>query len=159
MRNTSIIASIIIIFLSVFNYARAEEVAIIGNKEITIDNISSKELVDIFKQEKQYLGNKKIYLIMLESGSREKKIMLKKIYSMTEEELKKLWLFKMFGGEITGFPKVFASNEAVKSFVSRVSNAIGFINADFLDDSVKVFRVDNKLPSDTGYLLIDLAQE
>lgn len=155
MRNASTIAFIIIAFLSVFNYASAKEVAIIGNKEISVDSISFKELVNIFKQEKQYLGNKKIYLIMQETGTQEKKIMLKRIYSMTDEELKKFWLFKMFKGEIAEFPKTLASNEAVKIFVSRVPNAIGFIDADSLDDTVRVLKIDNKLPKDKGYILIN----
>lgn len=150
MRKTSAATFIIIAFLSVFNYARAEEVAIIGNKEITVDNISFKELVNILKQEKQYLGNKKIYLIMQETGTREKKIILKRIYSMTDEELKKFWLSKMFRGEIAEFPKTLSSNQAVKSFVSRVPNAIGFIDADSLDDTVKFLKIDKKLPKDKG---------
>ena len=133
----------------------ASEIAIIVNKENATDNVSFTELVKIFKQDKQYWDKEKIYLILQEADSPEKKIILKKVYHLTDEELKKLWLAKMFKGEIMEFPKTLASNEAVKRFVSQIPNAVGFINNDVADNTVKVLKIDSKLPKDADYILTD----
>lgn len=152
MRRPTFIIFIAALLISTLAYA--EEVAVIVNKENATDEVSFKELVKIFKQEKQHWEDgKKIYLIMQETGSPEKKVVLKEIYKMTDEELKKFWLAKMFRGEISSFPKVLGSNEAVKRFVSEVPNAIGFIDASFVDESVKVLRINEKSPGEKGYIL------
>ena len=134
--------------------ASPANIAIIVNKANPTDELSSTDLVKIFAQDKQYWENgKKVYLIMQEAGSLEKKVILKKIYKMGDEELKRFWLAKMFREEIASFPKTLSSNEAVKRFISQVPNAIGFIDASFVDESVKVLRIDKKLPGEKGYVL------
>jgi ABC-type phosphate transport system substrate-binding protein len=130
------------------------EIAVIVNKDNSTDAVSFRDLSKIFRQEKQYWEDgKRIYLILQEAGSPEKEIVLQRLYKMKGEELKQFWLIKMFRGEITSFPKTFSSNEAVKRFVSEVPNAIGFIDASSADETVKVLRLDGKLPRDAGYVL------
>ncbi len=135
-------------------FAIAGDVAIIVNPENRAEDLSYRELVKIFKKEKEYWKNgAKIYLVLQESGSMEKELVLNKIYKMNNMELKKFWLRKMFKGEIPSFPKTLGSNEGAKRFVSRVPNAIGFIDSGFLDDTVKALKVNGKMPSDNGYIL------
>jgi ABC-type phosphate transport system substrate-binding protein len=132
------------------------DLAIIVSKEASVSGLSFPELVKVFKQEKQYLeGGGRIYLVMRESGAKEKEIILKKVYKMDEDELKKFWLGKVYRGEIPAFPKTLGSNEAVKRFVSKVPNAVGFVDAAFVDDSVKVLRIDGRGPGESGYPLSD----
>lgn len=148
--------AVFIVILSVFmpHTVYTGEVAIIINKENQINDISYNDLVKIFKQERQYWHNgRKIYLVMREKTGPQKKVVLKKIYKMDDEQLKKLWLAKLFRGEISSFPKSLGSDEAVKRFISQVPNAVSFIASGSLDDSVKVLRIDGKLPKDTGYIL------
>ena len=133
------------------------DIAIIVYKDNPTTDLSFKDLVKIFEQEEQYWkDNRKIYLIMQPSGRPEKETVLKKIYNKSnDEELKKFWLGKMFRGEITSFPKTLSSNEAVKRFVSQLPDSIGFIDSSFADESVKVLRIDGKLPGEKGYVLAD----
>ena len=134
----------------------AGEIAIIINNENPIDEISSGELIRIFKQEKkQWRDGRQVYLIMQEAGSPEKEVVLKKIFKMDPEELKRFWMAQMFRGEISSFPKTLSSNAAVKRFVGQVAVAIGFVDASIIDQSVKVLRIDGKLPGEKGYLLTD----
>jgi ABC-type phosphate transport system substrate-binding protein len=74
---------------------------------------------------------------------------------MDEQELKKFWVVKIYQGSITSFPKVIVSNQSVKAFVRQVPNAVGYIDAAYADDSVKVLRIDGKLPGETGYKLAE----
>lgn len=151
---------VIVLFSSFSSFSAtvfAGDLAIIVHNQNPIDNVSFKDLVRIFKQEKQYWeGDKRIYLVMQETGSSGKEIVLKKIYQMNDEELKKFWLTKLFRGEITSFPKTLSSIEAIKRLVTSVPNAIGFIDVFFADGSIKVLRIDGRLPGEESYKLSDL---
>ena len=137
--------------------ASARDVAVVVSKENPTSEVSLKELVKIFKQEKQFWeGGKKIYLIMRETGAPEKAIVMRKVYKMGDDlELKKYWLGMVFRQEIASFPKTLSSNEAVKRFVNQAPNAVGFIDAASVDDRVKALRIDGKLPGERGYVLAD----
>lgn len=142
------------LFVGIAGEAYTGDVAVIVNKENGLSEVSFRDLVKIFRQEKQYWeGGKKIYLTLLEAGSPEKTIVLKKIYRMDEEELKKFWLGKLYTQEVASFPKTLGSGEAVKRFVGQVPNALGVIDASSADDRVKVLRIDGKLPGEGGYAL------
>ncbi len=136
-------------------FAHPGDIAVIVNRQNATDEVSFKELVEIFKQERQYWeGGQKIQLIMQEAGNPEKEAVLRHVYKMKrDEELKQFWLAKLFKGEISTFPRTLASNESMKAFVSRVPAAIGFIDASVVDESVKVLRIEGKLPGEERYAL------
>ena len=97
------------------------DIAIVVSRENPTDALSFKDLVKIFKLERQHWeGGKKIYLIMQEAGAPEREVILKKIYRMDDQELKRLLLAKLYTEEISAFPKTLGSSEAVKRFVSQV---------------------------------------
>lgn len=136
--------------------ARAGEVAVIVNRENPVDDLTYDQLVKTFKQDKRHWNDgRPIYLIMQEAGSPEKELVLKKVFKMDQEELKKFWLTRIFRGEIPSFPKTLSSNAAVRRFVGQVAVAIGFIDASAADETVKVLRIDGRIPGDKGYLLAD----
>ena len=160
LRYTMIIyVPILVLLIAHFSPALADErvsVAVIVNHKNPTSDLTEKELVKIFKLEKQHWSNgKKIYLILQEFGSDEKKVALKKIYRMKDDELKRYWLGKLYRGEISSFPKTMGSNESVKRFVGQVPNAIGFVNVKDTDDNIKTLRIEGKLPSDENYFLTD----
>ncbi|MBI3617905.1 MAG: hypothetical protein HY210_06795 [Candidatus Omnitrophica bacterium] len=149
---------IILILLSIFfAWARpgyGGEIAIIVNKDNAIEDVSFRELGMILKMEKKFWDDgSQIYLVTRESRSPEKEAVLKTVYKMDEQELKKFWLAKIYQGAIPSFPKVIASSQSVKAFVQQVPNAVGYIDASYADDSVKVLKVDGKLPGENEYKL------
>jgi hypothetical protein len=132
----------------------ADDVAVVVHPANRQGDVSRFDLVKMFRLEQQHWGSGgKIYLILLESGSPEKEVVLKRIYRMTDVELKQYWLGKLYRGEIASFPRIASSAAAVKRIVSHAPNALGFIAAGDVDASVKVLRVDGKKPGDPGYLL------
>jgi phosphate transport system substrate-binding protein len=134
--------------------AAAGEVAVVVSTANPTDEVSFGDLVRIFRQEKQYWAHgERIYLVMREAGAVERAIIMKKVYKMEDEEIKRFWLGKLYRGEVAEFPQTLASNEAVKRFVSQVPNAIGVVDAAELDGRVKALRIDGKLPTDAGYAL------
>lgn len=134
----------------------ATEIAVIVHPDNALEDISFGELSKIFKAEKQFWGSgERIYFLLRESGSKEKEIILQKLYGMSETDLKKFWLTKLFREEIPSFPKTIQSNEAVKRFVSRVPNAIGFIDAASADNTVKILTIDGVSAGSENYPLTD----
>lgn len=132
------------------------EIAIIVNKENATEDISFRELVMILKMEKKFWDDgSQIYLVTRGSRSPEKEAVLKAVYRMDEQELKKFWLAQIYQGSVSSFPRVIASNQSLKAFVRQVPNAVGYIDAAYADDSVKVLKVDGKLPGENGYKLAD----
>lgn len=153
MRKAAFVLSLLLLTINV-GFAYSLDVAVVVNKQNPVSGVSLAELTKILKQEKQYWeGGKKVYLILQEAGSSEKNVMLKRVYQMSDEDLKKFWLGKMFRGEISSFPKTLGSSEAVKRFISQVPNAIGFIDSGSVDTSIKALNVDGKSPGDKGYPL------
>ena len=145
---------VVVVFSCPVGEATAGDVAIVVSNDNATDELSFKELVKVFRQERQYWqGGARIYLIMREAGTQEKQMVLERIYKMEDQDLKKFWLGKLYRGEIASFPQTLSSNEAIKRFVRQAPNAIGFIDAASVDDRVKVLRIDGKLPGEGGYAL------
>jgi ABC-type phosphate transport system substrate-binding protein len=156
MRTFSFLLFLFLLSPLVPGVAGEGEVAVIVNRENPIDDLTYDQLVKIFKQDKRHWNDgRPIYLIMQEAGSPEKELVLKKVFKMDQEALKKFWLTRIFRGEIPSFPKTLSSNAAVRRFVGQVAVAIGFIDASTADETVKVLRIDGKMPGEKGYLLGD----
>lgn len=149
--------SFILIFLSLLLLpvdGYAIDIAIIVHQDNPLDEISARDLRRIFKQEKQrWADNRNIYVIMQEDGSPEKGLFVHKIFLMRPNELKRYWLNKIIKGDILSFPKTLSSNDTVKRFVAQIDLSISYINADAVDESVKVLRIDGKHPGEEGYFL------
>lgn len=160
MRTRVPLFALLLLFASAAHPTTGGEVAVIVNAANATQEISFRELEKIFRQDKQFWGDgKKIYLVMLETGSQEKDVVLQRLYRMDEAELKKFWLQKMFKGEIATFPKTLSSAGSITQFVAKVPNAIGFVDAAVADSSVRtdssvrVLKIDGKLPGAAGYPL------
>lgn len=150
---SAVLFALLVPLASASNAAIGLDVAIIVNPANPTTSISSRELEKILKQDKQnWEDGKKILLVLQETGTAEKEVVLSKVYKMQEAELKKFWLSKMFRGEIASFPKTLSSSGSVSQFVGKVPNAIGFVDASLVS-GVKVVKVDGKLPGEAGYPL------
>ncbi len=116
--------------------------------------ISAKELNEAFRLERQHWeAGRRIYLILTESGSREKNVLLKRVYKMSDGDLKQYWLGKLYRGEIAAFPRIAQSGLLVKRLVAQAQNAISVIDQSALDSTVKALTIDGKRAGEPGYLL------
>lgn len=125
------------------------------NKANPVEDIPLKEVTKIFKAEKLFWDNgKKIVLLLPETGSEEKKVLLSVIYKTSDEELKKFWLAKVFRNEIPLAPKALSSSTATVKFIEKVEGAIGIVKPNgSVESSVKIVKIDGKLPREPGYPL------
>ena len=130
------------------------DVALIVNPQNPESDLTASDLKAIFRQEQQHWkSGGKIYLVLQEAGSPEKELVLRRIYSLSDAELKQFWLGKLFRGEIASFPHVAPSNASAKRLVANAARALAFVDATVVDGTVKIMLIDGRRPGEPGYLL------
>ena len=130
--------------------------AIIVNLSNPVSNLSTPELRRIFLGERGHWPNpygRRITLVMLEAGWPERTAVLSSIYQMSETEFNNHFLHGLFTGEVFVSPKTLATPEGVRKFIFNVPGAIGYLRESDVDKTVKVIRIDERLPEDKGYRL------
>lgn len=132
---------------------RAEQtVTIIVNQSNSVDNFSFDELRKIFLGERSHWPNgRRITLAMLEPSQPERRVVLRDIYEMSEKDFNNHFIQGIFTGAVFVSPKTFASSAEVRNFVFNVPGAIGYVRASDADSTVKILRVDGRLPEDKDY--------
>ncbi|HET9439256.1 MAG TPA: hypothetical protein VFO52_03750 [Longimicrobiales bacterium] len=129
-------------------------VAIVVHPSTRIDNLSFDELRRIFRGERQFWPDgSRVTLLVRAPVSQERKLVLQKIYRMSEDAFRQYWIAKMFRAEVASGPKIVYSSEMARELVTAIPGAIGFMPANSVGSGVKVIRIDNRMPNDPGYPL------
>jgi ABC-type phosphate transport system substrate-binding protein len=128
--------------------------AIVVNRSNPVESLSFTELRKIFLGDPNHWSNgRRITVVMLEPGKVERQVVLSQIYQMDEKDFNRYFLHSMFTGELHAAPKSLATSSDVLKFVFNVPGAIGYLKASDVDDSVKIVRIDSRLPGDKEYAI------
>lgn len=131
-----------------------QNLAIIVNTSNPVDSLSLSELRHVFLGERRHWPNgRRITLVMMEPGQPERKALIRDVCQMNESDFSQHFLHGLFTGEVFVSPKTLASPVGVRKFVFNVPGAIGYVRSTDVDSSVKVLRVDGRLPEDKEYSL------
>jgi len=131
-----------------------EPLAIVVNKANPMTEVSLSDLRKIYRgQRGRWSNGRRVTLVMRDPGAPERDAMLRSLYGLDEEAYRRGFLQAIFTGAASDAPKMLATPNGVLRFVFNVPGAIGYVRASEVDDSVKVLRVDGRLPGDTGYRL------
>jgi ABC-type phosphate transport system substrate-binding protein len=131
-----------------------QSLAIIVNQSNPVENFSLPELRKIFLGERSHWPNgRRITLVMMDPTQPERKVILREIYGMNEKDLNSHFIQGVFTGVVFVSPKTLATPSEVLKFVFNVPGAIGYVRAADADSSVKILRVDGRLPDDKDYKL------
>jgi ABC-type phosphate transport system substrate-binding protein len=129
-----------------------QPVAIIVNQSNPVENFSYDDLRKIFLGERSHWPNgRRITLVMLDPSHPERKAVLRDIYGMSEKDFNNHFIQGVFSGAVFVSPKNLATPPDVLKFVFNVPGAIGYVRASDVDSTVKVLRVDGRLPGDKDY--------
>ena len=129
-----------------------QNLAIIVNTSNPVDSLSMSELRHVFLGERRHWPNgRRITLVMMEPGQPERKALIREVCQMNETDFSRHFLHGLFTGEVFVSPKTLASPVGVRKFIFNVPGAIGYVRATDVDASVKVIRVDGRLPDDKEY--------
>ena len=132
----------------------ADEVAIVVNSTNPVNSLTLAELRKIYFGDRQYWkGNLPVVLLMRSQGSRERDVVLRVVFEMTEDRYTKYWVAKVMRAEVSDPPASLYSFGMLQEGVRGNPGAIGYVNANDLRPGVKVLRIDGLLPGKSGYSL------
>ncbi len=128
--------------------------AIVVNKTNPVENLSSNDLRGLLLGEQRTWANgRRVTIVMREPGQPERLIVLKAVCRMTDSDYIRYFMQAQFTGDLQATPKVLATPEGMRKFVFNVPGAVGYVRASEVDASVKVVRIDGRLPGEAGYKL------
>jgi ABC-type phosphate transport system substrate-binding protein len=130
------------------------DVAVVVNSDTPVSDLSLSEVRKVLLGERQYWNSKlPVTLLIRAPEARERNVVLKVIYQMTEAQFKQYWVAKIFRAEAASPPKIVYSNDMQYELVTAIPGAIAFVEARAVRPGVKVLRVDGHLPGDRDYPL------
>lgn len=130
------------------------DVALVAHPDTPVNNLTLAEVRKVFLGQRQYwTTNVPVVLLIRAPVARERNVVLKIIYQMSELQFKQYWIAKIFRAESVAAPKVVYSNDVASELVSAIPGAIAFIDARDVRPGTKVIRVDGHLPGEAGYPL------
>lgn len=161
MRNRILSAVLLLICLflapsprSVAQTARSSDVAVVVHPDTPVDDLSLAEVRKVLLGERQYWNSKlPVVLLIRAPVARERDVVLRVIYQMSEAQFKQYWIAKVFRAEASSPPKIVYSNDMQLELVAAVPGAIAFVDAKNVRPGLKVLRVDGHLPGDPAYPL------
>lgn len=112
------------------------EYSIIISKKVSLSDVTSQQIRDVFLMKRHAIGNQKIIPLNLLGQNASRIAFENDILKMDRDRLNTYWVKQHFQG-ITP-PITQPSNESIKTFVQNVEGAIGYIPSSHVDASVKV---------------------
>jgi ABC-type phosphate transport system substrate-binding protein len=150
----ALVASLLGVSPRVARAQDSEPLAIVVNRSNPLTEISLADLRRVFRgQRSRWSNGRRVTLVMRDPGAPERLAILQSLYGLEEEQYRRTYLQAVFSGEATDAPKTLASTNGVLRFVYNVPGAIGYVRARDVDASVKMLRVDGRLPGESGYRL------
>src|SRR3982075_2040141 len=133
---------------------RGTDIAVVVNPDTPVTELSVTEVRKVFLGERQYWNaNIPVVLLIRAPVARERNVVLKTIYQMSESQFKQYWIAKIFRAESATAPKVVYSNDMANELATAIPGAIAFIDVREVRPGTKVIRVDGRLPGEPGYPL------
>jgi len=147
-------------FLAIFQHAssaqttRGTDIAVVVHPDTPVSDLTLSDVRKVLLGERQYWSAKlPVVLLIRAPVARERDVVLKVIYQMSESQFKQYWVAKIFRAESASPPKIVYSNDMQYELVSGIPGAIAFIDARNVRPGLKVLRVDGHLPGDKDYAL------
>src|SRR5258706_2379913 len=110
--------------------AAPADVAVVVHPGVPDSNLSFAELRKVLLADRQFWNNNlRVTLLIRAPVARERDVILKKVYQMTEPQFRQYWIGKVFLAEATTGPKVVISNQAATELVASTPGCIGVVDA------------------------------
>src|SRR5579859_2309065 len=133
---------------------RGADIAVVVNPDTPVSDLSLADVRKVLLGERQYWYSKRPVVLLIRAPvARERDVVLRVIYQMSEEQFKQFWVAKIFRAEAATPPKIVYSNDMQYELVSAIPGAIAFVDARNVRPGLKVLRVDGRLPGDPNYPL------
>jgi ABC-type phosphate transport system substrate-binding protein len=148
------LAAAVLLALAAPLRAAVEDIAVIVNKANPINALTMVQLRKIvLAEEGKWPHGGKIVVWMTAPGQPERAATLKIVCGMSETDYTLHFMHASFKGDGGDLPKAAASGAQVRQSIAGAVNAVGFIKASQVDDSVKVLAIDGTPPGQAAYKL------
>ena len=106
------------------------DVAIVVRPDVPVDNLPFPELRRLMRGERQFwTSNLRVTLLVRAPGARERDIVLKTIYQMSEAQFRQYWIAKVFRAEAASGPRIVYSSEMAAELATAIPGAVAFVDA------------------------------
>jgi ABC-type phosphate transport system substrate-binding protein len=130
------------------------DIAVVVRPDTPMDNLSFGEIRKLLLGDRQFwTSNLRVTLLIRAPAARERDVVLKTIYQMSESQFRQYWISKVFRAEASSGPKIVYSNEMATELVSAIPGSVAFVEAAMVPKGLKVLKIDGKLPGEKGYAL------
>jgi ABC-type phosphate transport system substrate-binding protein len=130
------------------------DVVVVANSTVPVTSLSFTELRRIFLGDRQFWSSSlKISLLMPPPAARDREVLLKTVYEMSEAQLRQHWIGKLFRAEAASAPQTFYSDEEILQAVAATPGSIAAVDSTKIPKGLKVLRIDGRLPGESGYRL------
>jgi len=134
--------------------AQGADIAIVVRPDVPVDNLTFAELRRLFLGDRQFwTSSVRVTLLVRAPGAREREVVLKTIYQMSEAQFRQYWIAKVFRAEAASGPRIVYSSEMAAELVSGMPGAVAFVDADLVPKGLKVLKINGLLPGAKGYPL------
>ena len=134
--------------------AAGSDIAIVVRPDVPADNLSFAELRRLLLGDRQFwASNLRVTLLVRAPGARERDVVLKTIYQMSEAQFRQYWIAKVFRAEASSGPRIVYSNEMAAELAAAIPGAVAFVDAAQVPKGLKVLKINGQLPGDKGYPL------
>src|ERR1051325_2933664 len=107
----------------------ADDVAIVVRPDVPVDNLPFAELRRVMLGERQFWSsNLKVTLLVRAPGARERDVILKTVYQMSEAQFRQYWIAKVFRAEAASGPRIVYSNEMATELSVSVPGSVAFLD-------------------------------
>jgi hypothetical protein len=134
----------------------AAEFAVVVSSGVGIDGLTFDELRRIFLFKRTvWRPGQTINVLLPDTGLPSRDFLLRQIYRMSDVELRRFILERIFQAEIDLAPKVVGSDGEAIAFAKSGRSILAIVAADAPGiASAKVLRIDGRLPGEPGYALM-----
>jgi hypothetical protein len=133
---------------------RGVVLAVVVHPGIPVEDVSLAELRRLFLGDRQFwTSGLRVTLLVPPPRSRERALLLSRVYEKTEAQYRHYWIAKIFRTEATAAPKVIPSAGLAGSLVREIEGSLAVVDAEQVPAGVKVLTVNGKAAGDDGYPL------
>jgi hypothetical protein len=150
----ALLLALILVCPSAGHAQSAPDVAVAVNPEVPIDNLTLTELRHFVLGDREFWpGGVRVTLLLRAPVAHERDVVLKTVCLMSEAQFRQHWIAKVFRADTAVGPKIVYSGDMAVNLVGQTPGALAFVSAQSGNKSLKVLRIDGKLPGEPGYPL------
>jgi len=133
---------------------RGGDIAVVVNADTPVADLSLSDVRKVLLGERQYWNSKlPVVLLIRAPAARERDVVLRVIYQMSEAQFKQYWVAKIFRAEAAAPPRIVYSNDMQYELLTALPGSIAFVDSRNMRAGVKILRVDGHLPGEKNYPL------